>query len=119
MSENRLQELNDFAEEFQNQLIEAKELYEQKQKNSKAIEPEHLKAEKIKSKFPLQKSYDGKRKLRLKKIEKMNLNDEHWVPNCLFGKSFEHFKKLTYQHYPTSWELVNKYILMFLIYLLI
>jgi hypothetical protein len=42
------------------------------------------------------------------KIEKINLNDEHWIPNCLFGKSFERFKKLTNGHFPTSWELVNK-----------
>ena len=96
MEENRIQELQDFVSEFQDQLKEAKELYEEKQAKSKTIEA---------------KSVDGKKKFRiykLKKIEKINLNNEHWSPNCLFGKSFERFKKLTNGHFPTSWELVNK-----------
>jgi hypothetical protein len=48
----------------------------------------------------------------LKNIEQLKLN-EHWIPNCLFGKSFERFKKLTYGHFPTSWELVSKNIFNF------
>ena len=106
MTENRMKELQDFAEKFQDQLKEAKELYEQKQMKSKTIEPKHLKTENIKSKINLQ----NKKKFRLKKLE---INDEHWIPNSFFGKSFERFKKLTNQHCPTSWELVNKYNIMF------
>ena len=106
MSENRIKEIQDFAEEFQGRLKEAKELYEQRQKKSKTIEN-------IKSKINLKKSFDDKKKFRLKKLEKIKLNDEHWIPNCLFGKSFERFKKLNYQHFPTSWELVNKYNIIF------
>ena len=115
MTENRIKELQDFAEEFQDQLKEAKELYEQKQMKSKKTEPKYLKTENINSKINLKNSLDGKKKFKLKKKEKINLNDEHWIPNCLFGKSFERFKKLTNQHFPTSWELVNKYNIMFII----
>ena len=34
--------------------------------------------------------------------------NQHWVPNCLFGKSIDKFERLTHKHFPTSWELVNK-----------
>ena len=110
-----MRELQDFAEEFQDQLKEAKELYEQKHMKSRTIEPEHLKTENIRSKINL----ENKKKFRLKKLEKINLNDEHWIPNNFFGKSFERFKKLN-QRFPTSWELVNKYnIMSFILFLIL
>ena len=88
MAENRIRELQDFALDFQEQLKEAKELYQQRKLNSKNLEPKYFKTENAKTK----------------------LND-HWIPNCLFGKSFERFKKLTNGHFPTSWELVSKKII--------
>ena len=109
MSEERIKELQDFAEEFQEQLKGAKEIYQQRQSKSKTIEPKYTKTENAKLKLPLKKSFDGKKKInKLKKIDRIKLNNQHWVPNCLFGKSFEKFKKLSYPHYPTSWELVHK-----------
>ena len=109
MSEERIKELQDFAEEFQEQLKEAKEIYQQRQSKSKTIEPQYAKTENVKLKLHLRKSFDGKKKFnKLKKIDRIKLNNQHWVPNCLFGKSFEKFKKLSNPHYPTSWEIVHK-----------
>ena len=109
MSEDRIKELQDFTLEFQEQLREAKELYEQKQNKSKTLEPpKYTKEENTKIKLNFDKNLEDKKKFnRKKKIEKIKTN-QHWVPNCLFGKSLDKFQKLTYKHFPTSWELVNK-----------
>jgi hypothetical protein len=105
MAENRIRELQDFALDFQEQLKEAKELYQQRKLNSKNLEPKYFKTENAKTKF---NEEENKNKFKLgKNIEQLKLND-HWIPNCLFGKSFERFKKLTNGHFPTSWELVSK-----------
>ena len=107
MSEERVKELQDFAEEFQEQLKEAKEIYQKKQAKPKTIKQKYSKTEDVKNKFHLRKSFDSKKRLnKLKKFDKINLNEQHWVPNCLFGKSIGKFKKLSNPHYPTSWELV-------------
>ena len=108
MAENRIRELQDFALDFQEQLKEAKELYQQRQLNSKNLEPKYFKTENAKTKF---NEEENKNKFKLgKNIEQLKLND-YWIPNCLFGKSFERFKKLTNGHFPTSWELVSKKII--------
>jgi hypothetical protein len=98
MSQERVKELQDFVEDFKGQLAEAKELYLQKKSQSKTIEPKHFKAETINNKI-----YVPKLK---KKTEKINLNNLHWIPNCLFGKSLDKFKRLNNGHNLTSWELV-------------
>ena len=112
MSEDRIKELQDFTLDFQEQLREAKELYQQKRDKSKSLEPKYLKTENVKTKLHIDKNKEDKKKLnRIKKIGKIKMN-QHWVPNCLFGKSMDKFKKLTHQHFPTSWELVNKNIIL-------
>ena len=107
-SEDRIKELQEFALDFQEQLREAKEIYQQNKDKSKIIEPKYIKTENAKSKLHLDKNIEDKKKLnRIKKIEKIKMN-QHWVPNCLFGKSIDKFERLTHKHFPTSWELVNK-----------
>ena len=108
MSEDRIKEFQEFALDFQEQLREEKEIYQQNHDKSKTIEPKYIKTENAKSKLHLDKNIEDKKKLnRIKKIEKIKMN-QHWVPNCLFGKSIDKFERLTHKHFPTSWELVNK-----------
>ena len=111
MSEERLKELQDFVDEFHDQLKEAKEIYQQKQEKAKTLNKEHLKPENIRTKL------FAKKNLKTNKLAEKLKMDQHWVPNCLFGKSFEKFKKMTYGHFPTSWELVHNNInLIFILY---
>ena len=112
MTENRIKELQDFALDFQEQLREAKELYQQRQLKTKNLEQKYFKTENNKAKLNIEENRNKFKIKPLKNIEQLKLN-EHWIPNCLFGKSFERFKKLTYGHFPTSWELVCKNILIF------
>jgi hypothetical protein len=112
MTENRIKELQDFALDFQEQLREAKELYQQRQLKTKNLEQKYFKTENNKAKLNIEENRNKFKIKPLKNIEQLKLN-EHWIPNCLFGKSFERFKKLTYGHFPTSWELVCKNIFNF------
>ena len=112
MTENRIKELQDFALDFQEQLREAKELYQQRQLKTKNLEQKYFKTENNKAKLNIEENRNKFKIKPLKNIEQLKLN-EHWIPNCLFGKSFERFKKLTYGHFPTSWELVSKNIFNF------
>ena len=112
MTENRIKELQDFALDFQEQLREAKELYQQRQLKTKNLEPKYFKTENNKAVLNIEENKNKYKIKPLKNIEQLKLND-HWIPNCLFGKSFDRFKKLTYGHFPTSWELVCKNILIF------
>jgi hypothetical protein len=111
MSEERLKELQDFVDEFHDQLKEAKEIYQQKQEEAKTLNKEHLKPENIRTKLY------AKKNLKTNKLAEKLKMDQHWVPNCLFGKSFEKFKKMTYGHFPTSWEIVHNNINLIFIYI--
>ena len=112
MTENRIKELQDFALDFQEQLREAKELYQQRQLKTKNLEQKYFKTENNEATQNVEENKNKYKIKPLKNIEQLKLN-EHWIPNCLFGKSFERFKKLTYGHFPTSWELVCKNIFNF------
>ena len=112
MTENRIKELQDFALDFQEQLREAKELYQQRQLKTKNLEQKYFKTENNKPTLNIEENRSKFKIKPLKNIEQLKLN-EHWIPNCLFGKSFDRFKKLTYGHFPTSWELVCKNIFNF------
>ena len=108
MSEERIKELQEFTLEFQDQLREAKELYQQNQSKSKTLQPKYLKTESVKTKLHLPNSnVHIKRIKRIKNPENLKMK-QHWVPNSLFGKSLDKFKKLTNKHFLTSWEIVNK-----------
>ena len=79
MTENRIKELQDFALDFQEQLREAKELYQQRQLKTQNLEQKYFKTENNKATLNIEENKNKYKIKPLKNIEQLKLN-EHWIP---------------------------------------